>query len=90
MTKKRFQGPPDLVIEVLSPTTAARDRGEKFDLYERFGIYEYWMIDAEARFIEVYTHNGQHFMRQGVYTVGQTFISKVLQNVTVTVDKLLS
>jgi Uma2 family endonuclease len=90
MTRKRFEGPPDLVVEVLFPTTVARDRGDKFDLYERFGVYEYWMTDPDARFVEVYTHNGQHFVRQGVFTAGQTFASKILGGVDVEVAKLMS
>jgi Uma2 family endonuclease len=49
-----IQGPPDLVIEILSPTTARRDRGIKLDLYRRQGVAEYWIVDPDARQIEVW------------------------------------
>lgn len=76
----KWQGPPDLVIEILSPSTAAVDRRVKFDLYERHGIAEYWLIDilANEHFIEVYTHQGTEFARVGVFVAGDTFTSSVL------------
>jgi Uma2 family endonuclease len=46
---------PDLVIEILSPTTEHRDRGVKRKLYERQGVDQYWIVDLEAEAIEVWT-----------------------------------
>jgi Uma2 family endonuclease len=48
------RGAPDLVIEILSPTTVARDRGVKLRTYARFGVKEYWIVDPDERAIEVY------------------------------------
>lgn len=45
---------PDLVIEILSPATALRDRGLKRERYAHFGVPEYWIVDADARKIEIY------------------------------------
>ncbi len=73
-----WQGAPDLVVEVLSPSTAKRDRGIKFDVYERHGVREYWLVDPEAQFIEVYQRADEHFQRQGVYGVENAFASAVL------------
>jgi Uma2 family endonuclease len=42
---KGIFGPPDLVVEVLSPSTAARDRGRKRELYARTGVAHYWQVD---------------------------------------------
>jgi len=48
------EGPPDLVVEVVSPESVARDRGEKFYEYAQGGVPEYWLIDPQARWAEFY------------------------------------
>ncbi|MBI4500190.1 MAG: Uma2 family endonuclease [Gemmatimonadetes bacterium] len=49
-----IQGAPDLVIEILSPSTARRDRSIKLQLYRRQGVAEYWIVDTDARQVEVW------------------------------------
>ena len=49
-----IRGAPDLVIEVLSPSSTLIDRGPKLKAYARFGVPEYWIVDPDARAIEVY------------------------------------
>jgi Uma2 family endonuclease len=53
-TENGHFGPPDLAVEVLSPGTAERDRVRKLELYGRYGVREYWIVDPEARAIEIY------------------------------------
>jgi Uma2 family endonuclease len=48
----RVEGAPDLVIEVLSPSTAQRDRGEKLALYAAAGVTEYWLVDPDSKLFE--------------------------------------
>lgn len=48
----RVEGPPDLVIEILSPGTSRRDRTEKLDLYAKYGVAEYWIVDPDAQLFE--------------------------------------
>ena len=45
LTEKRVEGPPDLIIEIISPGTARIDRVEKFTEYERASVPEYWLVD---------------------------------------------
>ena len=49
-----LEGPADLVVEVVSPESGPRDRGEKFYEYEAAGIPEYWIVDPEREQLEVY------------------------------------
>ncbi|RYG22415.1 Uma2 family endonuclease [bacterium] len=52
------EGGADLVVEIVSPDSGARDRGEKFEEYERAGIEEYWIVDPRRRIAEFYRlHN---------------------------------
>lgn len=53
-TDRGVEGPPDLVVEILSGATEARDRREKFQLYFPFGVSEYWIIDPEGKTLEMY------------------------------------
>ncbi len=46
LTEERLEGPADLVVEVISEDSVRRDRVEKFQEYERFGVREYWVIDS--------------------------------------------
>ena len=48
-------GTPLVAIEILSPSTAARDRGAKRRIYQRAGVAEYWVVDPDARLIERWT-----------------------------------
>lgn len=47
-------GVPDLVVEIISPSSIRTDRGKKFKLYERINVPEYWIVDINNRSIEVY------------------------------------
>jgi Uma2 family endonuclease len=59
--RERVEGAADLVAEVLSPGSRRRDRLDKRDLYEQHGVKEYWLIDPEARTVEVL------FLERGEY-----------------------
>ena len=54
--------PPDLAIEILSPSTAANDRGRKMQLLARHRVREFWLVNPETATIEVYALNGQQFV----------------------------
>jgi Uma2 family endonuclease len=64
LTPTYLDGPADLVVEVISPESATRDRGEKFYEYQSAGIAEYWLIDPRIEHAEFYQLNAR-----GIYEV---------------------
>ena len=54
ITKAGARGAPDLVVEILSPSTARKDLNEKFRLYERRGVREYWVVDPGNESVQVW------------------------------------
>jgi len=67
-----IDGPADICVEVISPESVGRDRGKKFDEYERGGVPEYWLIDPlrkEARFyrLDISGHYQAHDPEEGFY-----------------------
>ncbi|HSK72961.1 MAG TPA: Uma2 family endonuclease [Pyrinomonadaceae bacterium] len=72
-----LNGAADLVVEVISPESIGRDRGEKFVEYESAGVREYWLIDYERRRAEFY-----ELAADGLYRLAQTdgtFRSQVIE-----------
>jgi Uma2 family endonuclease len=57
----RVEGAPDLVVEILSPTTARRDLGEKLRLYAEVGVQEYWIADPGLGTLEFLERSGDTF-----------------------------
>jgi len=84
-----FTGSPDLIVEVISPSTARTDRVVKFSAYERAGVREYWLADPTTHSVEVYalSEDGT-FAMAGQYTPGQTLASSVLRDLALPVDEL--
>jgi len=57
IVKRRVEGAPDLVIEILSQPNSRRDRIDKLNLYAEFGVAEYWIVDPEGRSFDFLIHN---------------------------------
>lgn len=84
--RRNVQGAPDLVVEVLSPSSAAQDRGAKRALYERAGVREYWIVDLEARAVEI--HDLGENRRVRVYREGERLESASLRGLELDVSDL--
>ena len=66
--KQGIEGAPDFLAEVLSPRTRTRDLTEKKDLYEKYGVKEYWIIDTDRKTIEVYLLKNDKLVLDYTYT----------------------
>lgn len=54
LREKGIWGAPDLAVEILSPSTSRKDQREKFDLYQRSGVKEYWVVDPRGHWLQQY------------------------------------
>jgi Uma2 family endonuclease len=75
---EQFYGPPDLVVEVLSPGTWRVDRREKMVEYAQAGIGEYWMVDPDAGTVEVLVLRAGAYTLRGKWGAGEVANSEVL------------
>jgi Uma2 family endonuclease len=82
------RGAPDLVIEVLSPTTEARDRGIKLKAYARYGVGEYWIVDPVTRVIELYRLTAEGFHLAATCATGKTVETPMLPGFSLPVDSI--
>ena len=73
ITHANIQGAPDLVVEILSPSTAERDRTVKRRLYAEHGVKEYWQVEPEAQTVTVLLLRDGVFTGSGVLRQGAVF-----------------
>ena len=88
VNEDNIRGAPDLVIEVLSPSTAQRDRTLKRTLYALHGVPEYWQADTDAKIAMVLTLDNGEYKVAGIYGEGQTLVSPLLQGFTLEIDRI--
>ena len=80
---------PDWVCEVLSPSTAMLDRGPKRDLYHQHGIPWYWLVDTEARLVEVFRRTEpEGWQLVGAFGDGQTSAMPPFEAIEVPIGRL--
>lgn len=83
-----LDGPADLVVEIISAESRARDRGEKFYEYEQGGVREYWLIDPLRKQAEFYLLGDDNLYQLAPVGEGGTFHSVVLKGLYLRVDWL--
>ena len=74
--RTHIEGPPALVVEVVSEATLVHDRVHKFRLYARAGIPEYWIVTPYPHLIEVYELRGEHYVLSGGYSENEAVLSR--------------
>jgi Uma2 family endonuclease len=72
-----IEGAPDLVVEVLSPSTAAYDRATKVSVYAEAGVPEVWLIDSQAETVEVLKLQGKKYFVDATLAGDQILTSKL-------------
>ena len=80
---------PDLIAEIISPSTEKNDRGIKFTDYALHGVQEYWLIDPQQQFIEQYLLQNNQYKLEFKSTSNQ-LVSKVLTGFAIEVEAIFN
>ena len=78
ITENNIQGAPDLIIEILSKSTAKRDKTLKKTLYAKYGVKEYWIVDPKTKTVEVLILQKTGYNRDRIYKKNETLTSSLL------------
>ncbi len=91
ITHDGIMGVPDLIVEIISPSSIIRDRIEKKNLYERIGVQEYWLVDPQYEAIEVYTiQNNRYELLSAVTTLEGEFKSTIFDGLSIHLDAVFT
>jgi Uma2 family endonuclease len=88
VVERGLEGAPELVVEVLSPSTRARDRGVKMRRYAAAGIPHYWIVDPRTRTIEAYELADGGYELVGSHGPGTTFRPSLFPDLEIPIDDL--
>lgn len=88
--REKIAGPPNLVVEILSPSTGLKDKTIKKKLYETFGIQEYWIVDGSYDTIDQFVlHDGKYTLH-ATYGPGDSLHSPMFACISLDVGKLFA
>ncbi|NCE64151.1 Uma2 family endonuclease [Pseudoflavonifractor sp. 524-17] len=82
------KGAPDLIMEILSPSTIRHDRFTKFNLYQRAGVREYWIIDAANQSAQVFVLEDGRYAAKDFGAAGDTLQVNVLENCAIDLSQV--
>jgi len=85
-----FDGAPDLIVEVLSPSTRRLDQVIKFHAYEKAKVPEYWIADPKTRLVQVFSLNDRKYELVGEFMGDEIIESKVLPDLKITTDSIFN
>lgn len=90
ITAANIQGAPDLVVEILSPSTERHDRGYKRTMYARNGVREYWLVDPAAETVEMLTEAEEGFVTESIFQRERTLLSPLLPGLSIDLNRVFS
>lgn len=85
LDKNGYHGAPELIIEIISPSSIKHDRYTKFYHYENAGVKEYWIVEPEGKLVNVFVLNNSNdrFQIQGVYCETEKIRVNVLPDLSI-------
>jgi len=88
ITERNIQGAPDLIVEIISPSSEYRDRVIKRKLYSKYGVKEYWLVDLEKKEIEVMGLKESGLETVKIYKRTDILESLVLKGIKIKLDDI--
>ena len=88
IAEKNITGAPDLIVEILSPSTARYDRVLKANMYARHRVPHYWVVDAEARTLEAFEWDNGHYRLIAAHAEDEKFQPSLFPNLTISLTEL--
>ncbi len=78
ITHHAIEGPPDLVVEIISPSNTFIDRYTKKKAYQKIGVKEYWIVDPASHTLEIYLHNQSNAELPHLYVVDEGKVTSIV------------
>ncbi|MGG5252204.1 Uma2 family endonuclease [Neobacillus sp. SM06] len=88
LDEKGCKGAPDMIVEILSPSSVKLDRWKKYQLYEKAGVKEYWLVDPVNHSVEIHLLNDAQYKFQGVFTKGDTVTVNLFPDFKLDLDRI--
>jgi Uma2 family endonuclease len=90
ISKNGCHGAPAVIIEVLSPSSALKDFNEKFNLYQKHEVREYWIVDPGNQTVHVYALQDGSYAIRHLYTEQEAIHSVIFKELQVPMNRLFS
>lgn len=84
------KGAPDFIIEILSPTNRRHDLFTKFNLYQRAGVREYWIVDPGSKEVQIFLLEDGRYSAKGYGTAEETIKVNVLEDCSLDLSKIFA
>lgn len=91
LDERGCKGAPDLIIEILSPSTGKRDKLLKFNNYEKYGVKEYWIVEPDTKLVNVFTlQENKRYGRPEIYSNEDSIKVSVLDTLTIDLNSVFN
>ncbi|TKC59091.1 Uma2 family endonuclease [Pedobacter hiemivivus] len=89
LDRKGCIGPPNIVVEILSPSNNQKDLQIKYELYQEFGVKEYWIVDPNTKtFLKHVLNDSGNYVTAPPFIVGDKFTSDILPGFSLNLDEI--
>jgi len=88
LARERIEGAPDVVVEILSPSTFHKDLRRKMAVYSQFGVQEYWIVDPEMKTLELHMRSASGLQLAHRFSANEIFKSPLLEGLQIPVASL--